>query len=247
MSLFYILALIFAILTRCLFALKQTVIINIMAKITAGCMISMIANIIINTMMRSWIRFIDSIYRDEAYLTHTLPVTKNSIYDSKFLQTLIFFVVGFIFVIISLFITYYTPERWQALINIIDRITTGLDFNPTLFVISFLLVVFLEIFNAIQCGFLGIILGYKKTNGKTGFSVLFGFIAYIIAQSLVLLSVFVVGLFDESTMDLFRSTVLLDTRTFKFLILLSIIVYVIIIYLMSLLCKKELNKGVNIE
>ena len=57
-------------------------------------MFSMVASILINTMMRSWIRFRDSIYKDESYLTHTLPVTKNNIYNSKFLQTLIFFVIS---------------------------------------------------------------------------------------------------------------------------------------------------------
>ena len=79
------------------------------------------------------------------------------------------------------------------------------------------------------------------------FSGLFGFVAYLVAQSLVLFSVFIIGLFDSSVMDLCKNTVLVDTNSFKLLMLISVILYIIIIWLMSIICKKELNKGVNIE
>ena len=247
MSIFYILAIFFAITTRILFEAEQSIIINIMAQISVGCMFSVLASILINVMMRSWLRFRDSIYRDEAYLTHTLPVTKKDIYNSKFIQTLIFFIFSFIVIILCLFIAYYTKDRWLLLTGYISTITTGLDFNTTLFVISTIAVVFLEVFNAIQCGFLGIILGYRKNNNKIGFSVLFGFIAYLLSQSIVLLLVFIVGLFNSSIMELFKSNILLDTNSFKLLFVLAITLYLVIIYLMSIICKKELNKGVDIE
>ena len=247
MSIFYILAIFFSVTTRILFSLKETIIINIIGQISVGCMFAMLANILINTMMRSWVRFRDSIYKDESYLTHTLPVTKNEIYDSKFLQTLVFFIFGFMIIIICLFIAYYIKDRWLLLKGYIDTITTGLDFNTSLFVISMLGVIFLEVFNAIQCGFLGIILGYKKNNNRIAFSVLFGFISYILSQSIVLLLVFIVGLFNPSIMNLFKSNILVDTSSFKLLIILSIILYLLIIFLISIICKKEFNKGVNIE
>ncbi len=247
MIIFYILALFFSIITRLLFSLNQTIIVNIISKISVGCMFSMLASILINVMMRSWVRFRDSIYKDEAYLTHTLPVTKNDIYNSKFIQTLIFFIVSFAVVLISLFITYYTKERWIVLTNNINKITTGLNFTTSLFVISMIIVIFLEVFNAIQCGFLGIILGHRENNNKIAFSVLFGFVAYMLSQSLVLFSVFIVGLFDSSIMDLFKNTILLDTNSFKTLIIISIVLYLLIITLMSILCKKVFNKGVSIE
>lgn len=247
MSIFYILSIFFAVLTRIFFSLNQSIIVNIISQITIGCMFAMVANILINTMMRSWIRFRDSIYKDESYLTHTLPVTKNDIYNSKFIQTLVLFIIGFIVIVLSLLIAYYTKERWLLLKKLISSITTGLNLNTALFVIGFISVIFLEVFNAIQCGFLGIILGYRKNNNKVAFSVFFGFISYLLAQSIVLFLVFIVGLFDKSIMDLFKSTILLDTGSFKLLIILSIIIYVLIIGLMSVLCKKLLNKGVNIE
>ena len=247
MSVFYILAIFFGITTRILFSLNQTVIVNIISQISVGCMFAMVTNILINTLMRSWIRFRDSIYKDEAYLTHTLPVTKNAIYNSKFIQTLIFFIVGFIIIILTLFIAYYTKDRWLMLKDLINTIGAGLNFKTTLFVVSMLAVIFLEIFNAIQCGFLGIILGYKRNNNKIGFSVVFGFIAYLLSQSLVLLLIYFVGLFNSSIMELFKNNVMLDANSFKLLVILAIILYILIIFLMSIVCKKELSNGVNIE
>ena len=247
MSVFYILAIFFSITTKIFFSLEESFMVKLLANISVGCMFSMVANILINTMMRSWVRFRDSIYKDEAYLTHTLPVTKDEIYNSKFIQTLIFYVISFIIVILCLFITYYTKDNWVTLTTFIKKITTGLNMGTWLFVLGMLSVIFLEIFNAIQCGFLGIILGYKKNNGKVGFSVLFGFIAYLLSQSIVLFLTYVVALFDPGMMDLFKQEPLMNTTALKVLMILAIILYVLIILIMNILCRKKLNKGVNIE
>jgi len=248
MTVFYLLAIFFAITTRILFNIEQSVIINIIGQISVGCMFAMLANILINTIMRSWVRFRDSLYKDEAYLTHTLPVTKNELYNSKFIQTLIFFIIGFIVVLISLFIAYYSKDNWLVLTNFIKTITTGLNMSTSFFVIMFITLIFLEVFNAIQCGFYGMILGYKKNNGKLGYSILFGFIIYLLAQTLVLALVFVYGLFDSSVMELFKTaTVSIDVQAFKVLAIVASLLYLVIIFIMSILCKKELNKGVNIE
>ena len=248
MTVFYILAIFFAILTRILVEVEQSVIIHLIGQISLGCMVSMIFNILINTMMRSWIRFRDSLYKDESYLTHTLPVSKNDLYNSKFLLTLLFYVVGFIVILFSLFIAFYSKDNWLLLTNYVKNITIGLNMSTIFFVTMFLLVVFLEIFNAIQCGFYGIILGYKKNNGRVAFSVLFGFIFYILAQVLVLLLMYIYGLFDSSIMELFKSaTVSVDANAFKLLLVISSVLYIFIIFIMSILCKKSLNKGVNVE
>ena len=246
MSIFYILAIFFALMTRILFNMDQSIIINIIGQISVGCMFSMTASTLINTIMRSWVRFSSSLYKDESYLTHTLPVTKSELYNSKLLQTFIFFFISFIVIIISLFITYYTKDNWISLSNFIKTITTGLNLSTTFFITMSIIIIFLEVFNAIQCGFLGIILGNKRNRGKLGFSIFFGFCAYLIAQSIVLALVYIYGLFDQTVMELFKTSNI-NVNAFKTLSIVSSIVYLVIIFIMSLMCKKELNKGVNIE
>jgi hypothetical protein len=248
MSVFYILAIFFAITTRLLSLFEHSYMIEILTLISSGCVIAMIANIIINVMMRSWVRFRDSLYKDEAYLTHTLPVTKNDLYNSKLLQTLIFFLVGFAVALLTLFVAYYTKDTWQMIKEYIMTITTGMNMSTAFFIIIAIVLIFLELYNAIQCGFLGIILGYKRNNGKLGFSVLYGFISYLVAQTLVLGLVFIYGLFDSTVMELFKSvTININVNAFKVLAIVSSILYIVIILSMSIICKKLLNKGVNIE
>lgn len=248
MSIFYILSIFFAITTRILFNLEQSIMINIIGQISVGCMFSMVASTLINTIMRSWVRFNDSIYKDESYLTHTLPVTKNNIYNSKFIQTLIFYFISFIIIILSIFITYYTKENWAGITNFIKNITTGLNMSTIFFVIMFIIIVFLEIFNAIQCGFLGMIIGHRFNSNKILYSVVFGFVAYLVAQTLILILLFIFGLFDPSIMELFKtSTINIDVNVFKTLTILSTVLYLIIIFTMRFICIKLLNKGVNVE
>ena len=247
MSVFYILAILFAILSRLLSLLEQTFMIGIITKITTGCMFSMIFSILINTMMRSWVRFNQTIYKDESYLTHTLPVTKNDIYNSEFIQSLIFFFVGFIIIIISLLITYYTKERWDVIVTFIEGLSKGIDTKPYQLIICFFLVVFLEIFNAIQCGFLGIVLGNKSNNNKTAYSVLYGLAAYFISQTLVLVIMYIVGFFNQDIMEAFKSTQVTDLTILKPIALYTTFLYFGTITGITALAKKLLNQGVNIE
>lgn len=247
MLMFYILAIVFSIFTRIMFSLDGSVMVKIISQISVGCMFSMIASILINILMRSWVLFRDSIYKDESYLTHTLPVTKNEIYNSKLMQSLIFFIISFLVIIVSLFIAYYTKERWLLLNSFISGFTKSINFSTLFFVISVLFILFIEIFNLLQCGYLGILLGYRMNNGKVGYSVLFGFIAYILSQCVVLASTFVLGLFNSSIMSLFKNDAYINPSSFKLLILVISVLYLIIIISMSFICKKIFNKGVDIE
>ena len=236
MGVFYILSIIFAVLTRIFFSLDGGVIIEVIGQICVGVMFSMIASIMINTIMRSFVRFRDSIYKDEAYLTHTLPVTKAEIYESRFIETLIFSVIGFVIILISLLIAYYTKDRWMMLRDMINGLASGLNINTTMFVI---LVVVIR--------FLGMIFGYNRNNSKLGFSVLYGFIIYIISQCAILLQLFITGLFNSKVMDLFRSNIVIESSTLKLLLVLAIIFYTFVILFMNVISVITFNKGVNVE
>lgn len=247
MSIFYILAFVFAILTRILFSLEQTVIISIFSQISVGCMYSIVASILINTLMRSWVRFNDSIYKDEGYLTNTLPVEKSDIYYSKFIQSLIFFIVSFLVIILCIFITYYSKDWWLLVTKYIKDFTNSMNLNTTEVVILCLLIIFVELFNTIQCGYFGLIKGNQKSNNRIGMSVFYGFIFYFIIQSLIVLILFISGLFNKDIMMVFNSNNVMDLNIFITISYISIISYIIIIFITSLICKKELEKGINLE
>ena len=64
---------------------------------------------------------------------------------------------------------------------------------------------------------------------------------------MVLFLTFILGIFNSNIMDLFKNNIQLDPNSFKLLAVISIIIYLTIIVVMSFICKKAFNKGVNIE
>ena len=99
---FYILGIIFAILGRAFTEIENSVLFNIIGKICNGTAIAMVVNVLINNLMRVWVRFTRNAYKDEAYLTHTLPVEKKTIFLSKVLSAIITMVTSILVIIICL-------------------------------------------------------------------------------------------------------------------------------------------------
>ena len=75
---FYGLSIFFSILTRIFLSIENSFIFNVIGQICNGTMIAMMFNIIINNLIRLWVRFKQNFYGDESYLTHTLPVEKKT-------------------------------------------------------------------------------------------------------------------------------------------------------------------------
>lgn len=243
---FYILSIFFALTTRLFFSIDDTTIIKIIGQISVGCMFAMIANIFINNIMRCFVRFRDTLYKDESYLTHTLPIKKSEIYNSKFILSFITLLSSFLVILLTLFIAYFSEEKILWLKNMINSFITNADISVTMFIISIIVILFLELFSGIQSGYIGIILGYKKNNKKIGFSILYGFIYYILTQLFVLLVIRIIAIFNSDIMSLFTSNNI-DMNLLKLLIILSIVIYVVIIIVSNLIAQKIFKKGVNVE
>ena len=245
-SIFYLLSIVFAITTRILEGLNETIVVNIITQISMGIMFSMIASSIINTLMRNWVRFKQTLYGDESYLTHTLPVTKHQILTSKSLLSAINLLITFIVCIISLLIAFYTKDNIMYLKDLTTVISTSIDINPKVFIVLVFIILYLEVYNIIISGYLGILLGHKKSNNKVGFSVLYGFITYILTQLIVLLCIYIIGLFNQDVMNVFTSNNL-NYSIITPLIYTFTLIYIVIIYIVNIVSNKVFNKGVNVE
>ena len=86
---FYSLAIFFGTLTRIFLSIENSLIMNIIGQVCSGAAISMMFSILINNLMRFWVRFRSNFYGDESYLTHTLPISKSTLYLSKALTSII--------------------------------------------------------------------------------------------------------------------------------------------------------------
>lgn len=244
---FYILALFFGILTRIFLGIENSFIMSIVGKICGGAAISMIVNILINNLMRLWVRFKSNFYGDESYLTHTLPVEKKALYLSKSLTAIISLFTSILVIGLTIFIAYYSKENLEFLKNILLPVANTYGSTIVKIVLAFLFIFFLEFANVLQSGYSGIILGHKMNNEKTGFSVLFGFVIYITIQILTLLTIFIIALFNKDIMNLFITNEIVNVNIIKTLIYIAITIYTITLLIGYFINLKLLKKGVNVD
>lgn len=244
---FYSISIFFAILTRVFFLIENSFIMNVIAHICSGTTISMIFNILINNLMRLWVRFQGNLYGDESYLTHTLPVTKKQLFLSKFIVSISTMFISVVVIVLSLFIAYYSKENIMAFKNLLLPLATVYESTIMGIILSFVLVCFLELMNMFMAGCVGTIFGHRMNSGKKGYSVLFGFLIYIGTQIFVVIGTFITALFNDNLMNLFYTMDALNVQTIKLCILLAIILYSLSIVILYVIGLKSFEKGVNID
>ena len=244
---FYSLAIFFGMLTRVFLEIENSFIMKILGQICSGVTISMFINILINNLMRLWIRFKSNFYGDEAYLTHTLPLEKKLLYLSKIFTAIISIFTSMLVIGLTLFIAYYSKENIEILKNVLLPVANAYGSTIIKILLAFLFIFFLEFVNMLQVGYTGIILGYKMNSGKIGFSVLFGFGTYMVMQIFVLLMIFIVALFNKDIMNLFVTNEMINVDMVKTIIYMAIIIYTITLFIGYFVNLKLFNKGVNVD
>lgn len=243
---FYILSIFFAILTRIFTIIDNTVMLHIIKSILSGTTIAMIANIIINNIIKLLVVFKTNLYGDESYLTHTLPIKKSTIYLAKFISTFITLFISTIVITLTLFIAYYSKDNIELIKGLLLPLSTLLNSKVILIIIAFILIVFLELFTMIQCGYTGIIIGHRFNNNKVIYSFVFGFIVYVCIQILLILSLLICGIFNNDILNLFMTSEITNYNILKTVMYIAVIFYIIIITIYYFINSKLFNKGVDV-
>jgi hypothetical protein len=243
---FYILAIFFSIVVRIVESFEQSLILLIIDKICCGVLIAMMISILINCFMRNWARFVRNVYKDESYLTHTLPVSKNKIYLSKVLTAIITILTSLIVIIICLAISCLNKDTWLTLKQSFEQ--SAVYFNSSVFSLVFVMIItiFFEMLFMMMCGILGIIIGHKSNNLKIIKSILIGFVIYMILSAISLAALFVIGLFNADIMSVFNN-IEVSSNALKGMMLVAILVYAIYNLEIYFFGNKLLNKGVNVD
>lgn len=258
LNIIYVLSIIFAIITRLLIELnsptsilkdiiKSSLALKITLEITRGIAITILINIMVNTIIRLILRFKNNLFSNEAYLTHTLPIPKKTIYLSKVLNAIIISLTSIFVIIISLTIMYYSKENIEIIKNTLS--ITASIYNST--VIRLILVLFLVVFTQltliIMIVYSAILLGYSKSDKRIIKSVTYGIISYLITQILVLLIVYIIGLFDPSIMQVFTSNTVKDITILKKLMYIIITIYLLFNIIYYYIGQRILKQGINID
>ena len=244
---FYSLATVFGVFARLTSNMGDSLMVTIISEICVGAAISMMCSTLINNVMRMWVRFKLNLYGDESYLSHTLPVTKSTHYLSKIFTTVITLFTSFAVVGIVLFVMYYSKENIEMIKGFLGPIATLYDSSIVTILIIFIFVLFIEFINTLQCGFTGIILGHRMNNAKTGFSVLYGFISFLVSQNAVVAIFFIMSLFNKDFMVLFSGSDMISVDVIKSALLVAIVSYTFINIVICFINIKLFNKGVNVD
>ena len=244
---FYVLAFIFSVIGRVFGEIENSLVCDVISKICFGTAISMVVSSLINSLMRLWARFVRNVYKDESYLTHTLPVEKKDIYLSKVISGIICIFTTMIVVVICLFICYYSETNMEVVKNLLELAASTYNTTVLKVLLLIILVIFIEIIYILLTGYVGIILGYKSNTGKTWKSIVIGFALYLAFQTLTLGLMGIYGLFNPDIMNLINTTDIINIEAIKSVMYAGIgvyVIYAIILYCLGLI---QFNKGVNVE
>ena len=85
----YAISILLAGITRLVLLGSKIQFVLIIGKILQGFTYSALVNVLVNTFVHILTVFLKNFYKDESYLTHTLPVTKKQLLTSKLLSSLL--------------------------------------------------------------------------------------------------------------------------------------------------------------
>lgn len=244
---FYLLGVGCALATRIFWSFDNSAIFKILGDITSGATIAFVINILVNNLMRSWVRFINNVYKDESYLTHTLPVDKKTIYLSKFLSTLISVFTSVVVILLSLFIAYYSKENLELVKSSLQGIAFVYNSSVIKLLLLIAIVFFVEVAYIIQVGNTGIIIGHKSNNNKIAKSIIWGFAIYTMTSMVLLAILFIIGLLNKDIMNFFITNNEININMVKYIMYSAVIVYSVLIAIFYIIDIKLFKKGVNVE
>lgn len=241
MYIYYAICLVISVLTRIMASFTETFMGNLIYSILRSCAIACFISCLINVLMRIWVRFRNNMYKDESYLTHTLPVSKNTLYNAKILASITSLLHSLYIVIICALIVFLDK-------NLLDTLKEFLSTRENVIIfIGIILIFILECMCIALSGITGIVLGHISNNHKTLKSIGWGIIIYIIIQVINLICLYLTSLFDKNIGSLFTASTDINILNIKSLIYVATILYLVFDIILYFIGKKEFNKGVNVD
>lgn len=193
---------------------------------------------------RTWMRFRQSLYGDESYLTHTLPVSRLQLFTSKFICAVIVLLLSLAVAALVLLL-YVSPFSNFD----IGAFFADADTSFTLFcfiVILGLLVIVQSIF-IIMCGFSGIIIGRRFNTTPGPISFIAGLGCYLITGGLLIGIIHLFSNFDPELAAVFTHGHQPDLPTIINCVWICIATYTIATATLFVVNVNLLNRGVNVE
>lgn len=159
------------------------------------------------TVRANWRRFSNNFYSDEAYLTHTLPVSRAALWNSMFITILISFLVVIAILIFSCFLLVLSGsgQRFLDSLGLLGGCVNCFGDYYSLaprefsFYLGYAFILFTELIFLTLCGITGIILGHRSSKNLT---IISGTLIYILSSILLVCIFFFLTQFDPGISQL---------------------------------------------
>ncbi len=237
----------FAVVGRLVDLLPDTIFFKVLSGICKGASISLIISGLVNGIIRSWVRMINNLYKDESYLFHTLPVSKNVHFLSKVLSSIIVIFMSMIVLLIGLFIMYYNENMIEMIKQSLNVISDSFNISAWLLIILLFLLLVVEVISIVLIGNFGIVYGFSHNQNKLVKTCLYGLVSYATLTFIFLIIIFIVSLFNKSIFDVVFKASNMNSSSLVILLTIGIIVYSIFTIALYFITNKKFNKGVNID
>lgn len=197
------------------------------------------------TFFMSISNYYNKMVKDEAYLTHTLPVKKSSLINSKLLISVLFMLITFVVMFLAIYICYSDIIKvfeyvYDFIINYVD------DFDIMLFVILMVLsLLFGYIYNLLMI-YLAIAFGQTRATKKGLFSVIFWFIIYNITSVVTSVLTLIPALFSNKYASYFEND-LMAISDVNILLTYSLIITIVVNFVFYIMTVKTMEKKLNLD
>ena len=234
-----------SIITRILNIWSDIQVIFWIKEIFAGLTYSAVASVIINAFAHVLRVLVSSLYKDESYLTHTLPVKKSELILSKYLSGLIVVLCSVAIAFLSLAIVLYSPEFMDMLGMMIEMVVVGFNMSVSTFITIFAVLVFVQLCAMMSMVFVAVVKGNMYNSKRILKGLLWFVVCYMVTMwvmVLVLLAVFAI----QGNVSMFLSEIL-SQEAFMSMIVVCLVVYMIASVVFYIIANKLFNKGVNVD
>lgn len=128
--------------------------------------------------------YLENLFKDEGYLTHTLPVKKGTLLFSKVLASLVTFSMTTLVLIISLIVAFYQKGLFVDVVKVLNLSIYGMTvYEFLLFMIVYGVIGYVA---TILMVYAAIAIGYSRSSNKLVSSVVWGLIFYFVMEFLYL-------------------------------------------------------------
>ena len=180
----YLITILLSVITKGLYIFSEKYfVLQVISFTTNIAALGLILALIFVTFIVALKRFYTNLFKEEGYLTNALPVKLETHILSKFISAFIYSILSILVIFISLYCMYYGLELVQEISSFIEVIKEML--------IIFGIVLAFSYFSYLTLCFVSYSIGQRKNKNKIVYSVITGFILYVVTQIITLAILFV--------------------------------------------------------